>query len=407
MLLSRRSILLLPLLAAAARPALAAAKPFPHHTAYAQGTLLPSHVTRQQMDDAVARHYAAWKLAYLGSDANGSFVLYDEAKQATVSEAHGYGMVLAAYMGEQPLFNSMFSYFKAHPSVLTPRLMAWKQTLVNGQMVNIRKANSATDGDLDIAYALLLAHVQWGSASTVNYRAEALKLTQAILNHEVNQTTVTLKVGDWATGTNSRYTRSSDFMTGHLLAFAKYDTANAAKWRALHNSIVRIVNHQFRNGSGKTGLMPDFMVKSGANFVPVPGKYIESKHDGDNHYNACRTAWRTPMSYLLHGRHGMKEVFRTQSRWIRTKTGGKPARIRAGYYVRNGINGKAYANHRDLAFTAPYLVTAVAAGAGNQAWINALWDSITGNDFGLTTGYFGDSIRMQVLLVASGNWWAP
>ena len=46
-------------------------------------------------------------------------------------------------------------------------------------------------------------------------------------------------------------------------------------------------------------------------------------------------------------------------------------------------------------------------GAAGQAWLNSLWDSITGGDFGIETDYYGDSIRLQVLLTVSGNWWSP
>ena len=44
---------------------------------------------------------------------------------------------------------------------------------------------------------------------------------------------------------------------------------------------------------------------------------------------------------------------------------------------------------------------------GNQEWLNKLWSSITGGGAPLAVDYYGDAIRLQVLLVVSGNWWLP
>ena len=381
-------------------------RPFPYHATYVTGIIKPSHVTQKNMDRAVMRHYAAWKTSYLRNLGGEYWVKYI-ASNTTVSEAHGYGMVLTAYMDDHAIFDSMLRYFKAHPSRLTPHLMAWKQTYKSGKMVNIDGADSATDGDLDVAYALLLADAQWGSTGTIDYKAEALLVLHDVLAAEVNAPAGTLKVGDWASGKNRTLTRPSDFMTGHMLAFARADAINAVRWLALHAKIAEIVNFQFAHGSGKTGLMADFMVRSGADFVPATGRVLEGKHDGDYSYNACRTPWRLAMSYIVEGNTSIRAALRRQNSWIRKTTSGDPSRIKAGYYVGNGTNGQAFVNYSDLPFTAPFAVTAMLGGARQQGWLNAMWDSITGGDFGPTTEYYGDSIRLQVLLTVSGNWWSP
>ena len=381
-------------------------RPFPFHATYASGVIKPGHVTQASMDRAVKRHYAAWKTRYLRNLGGEYWVKYI-ATNTTVSEAHGYGMVLTAYMDDRAIFDSMWRYFKAHPSRLTPHLMAWKQTLKNGKMVNIEGADSATDGDLDVAYALLLADKQWGSAGTVDYKAEALLVLHDVLKGEFNSATVTLKVGDWATGADANLTRPSDFMSGHMLVFARADAAKQDTWLAIHAKIMEIVNFQFAHGSAKTGLMPDFMVKQGADFVPAIGTVLEGRHDGDYSYNACRTPWRLAMSYIVEGNEQILAVLRRQNGWINKTALGDPSRIKAGYFVGNGTNGQAFVNYSDLPFTAPFAVTAMLGGARQQGWLNAMWDSITGSDFGLTTEYYGDSIRLQVLLTVSGNWWSP
>ncbi|MEJ6020840.1 glycosyl hydrolase family 8 [Ramlibacter sp. PS4R-6] len=385
----------------------APARAFPAHASYTAGVIKPSHVTQAAMDQAVQAHYAAWKGAYIRTTGGqGSWVKYD-ATNSTVSEAHGWGMVIAAYMGDRALFDDMLRYAQAHPSANAPHLMAWKQTLSGGVMKSVEGVDSATDGSMDVAYALLLAHAQWGSAGAYDYKAEALQVTREILAHEVNATAGNLMPGDWAQGSDRVHTRPSDFMTSHLLAFARADTVNAAKWTAVYDTVSAIVNHQYANGSAATGLVPDFMVQSGAAFVPVPGTYLESLHDGDFSYNACRTPWRLAMSHIVDGRTDLLASQRQTATWIAASAKGVPRNIRAGYYVRNGTNGKAFADWDDLAFTAPMAVNAMLGGPSSQEWLNSLWTSITGGDYGPTVDYYGDTIRMQVLLTVSGNWWAP
>jgi endo-1,4-beta-D-glucanase Y len=392
-----------------AQPSLAkaaSARPFPFHTTLAAGVITPTNNTQAQMDAKVRQHYSAWKTNYLSKLGGEYWVKYDKTN-STVSEAHGYGMVLTAYMGDKVIFDSMFRYFRHHPSANAPHLMAWKQMLKNGKMVNVEGADSATDGDMDVAYGLLVADVQWGSTGAINYKAEALKILHDVLAHEVNTQTWTLTPGDWASGSDALHTRPSDFMTGHFLAFAAADVANKTKWNNIYAAVSRMVNYQFQHGSGATGLMPDFLVKSGSNFVPVPGEYLESPHDGDFSYNACRTPWRLSMSHILYGKTDMLTALRKQARWIEAKALKKPSGIMAGYFVRNGKNGDAFVDFSDLAFTAPFAVDAMLGGSQSQAWLNSLWTSITGGDFGLKNDYYGDTVRMQVLLTVAGDWWHP
>ncbi len=385
----------------------AAARPFPQHVTYTTGTIKPTHVTQAAMDAKVSEQYTLWKANYLRTDGGqGAWIKYDDTN-STVSEAHGYGMVLAAYMADKTTFDSMHGYFTKHPSKYGPHLMAWKQTLKNGVMTDVEGQVSATDGDLDVAYALLLAHVQWGSAGSVDYKARALEVMHDILQWDVNPTYWNLNVGDWTRSDDLNYTRSSDFMGGHILAFARHDTANAAKWNKVYEAVSQAVNDQFTHGSEKTGLMPDFMVRSGKLWVPVTGRWLETKNDGDFFWNASRTPWRLAASWLNDGRTDMKASQQKMAQWIRTKTAGVPRKVRDGYYIKNGPNGQQMDKQRDLVFTAPMAVNAMFGGPEGQAWLNSLWTSITGGDYPATVEYYGDAVRLQALLTVSGNWWTP
>lgn len=382
--------------------------PFPQHVAYTAGVLKPTHVSQAAMDAAVVHHYKAWQSHYVkslvDSDPVQMWIKYDKT-DSTVSEAMGYGMVLAAYMGDQAELDAMFYYVKAHPSSIGKNLLAWKQKLKNGVMKNVQGQDSATDGDMDVAYAMILADRQWGSSGSINYRDQALLILADIMTYCVNPTDWNLLMGDWALEKDTTHSRPSDFMVDHLLAFAAFDTVRADRWMKVYDRITETVNHQFSNGSNATGLMADFYVKDGSHFVPVTGKYLESPHDGDYSYNSCRTPWRLPMAYILSGKSDIHRSQQKMAEWIALKTENDPSKIRAGYCVRNGINGAAFVDYDDLAFTAPFAVNAMLG--GNQEWLNKLWSSITGVGAPLAVDYYGDAIRLQVMLVVSGNWWLP
>jgi endo-1,4-beta-D-glucanase Y len=386
-----------------------AAKAFPQHVAYAGSVINPTNATRAAMDSAVNAHYCAWKSAYVKSlDTRPvqKWIKYDSTN-STISEAMGYGMVIAAYMGDRADFDAMYYYTLAHPTIRSQCLLAWKQTLRNGRMADVEGADSATDGDLDVAYSLLLADAQWGSSGAIDYKQRALDVLHAILRYEVNQSEWILLCGDWAASTDT-HTRPSDFMIDHILVFAEADAANAAKWTNIYSKINAIVNYQFdAGGSIDTGLMGDFYVKSGSSYVPVSGEWLESAHDGDFGYNSCRTPWRLAMAYIAKGEIALLAQQQKQASWIRTKTGGISTNIMAGYYVKNGINGNAYESYDDLCFTVPFAVNAMLGGSAGQAWLNVLWTSIAGEDYGATTDYYGDAIRLQAMIVVSGNWWLP
>jgi len=113
------------------------------------------------------------------------------------------------------------------------------------------------------------------------------------------------------------------------------------------------------------------------------------------------------MSYIVNGRTDMLSSQQKTASWIRGKTSITPNKVRAGYYIKNGTNGNSYVSYDDLAFTAPMAVNAMLGGSAGQTWLNNLWTSITGGDYGSHVDYYGDTIRLQVLLTVSGNWWTP
>eukprot|EP00039_Didymoeca_costata_P013845 m.216817 g.216817 ORF g.216817 m.216817 type:complete len:232 (-) comp15882_c0_seq7:197-892(-) len=171
---------------------------------YQVGTLFPTVGTRQQRDDAVTTLYEEWKTKYLRSSCETGeyYVQYvDEGNgQATVSEAHAYGMLISVYMagydnGSKAIFDGLVLYWRSHRSIINNQCMGWKQETCS----NINFATAATDGDMDIAYAFLLADVQWTSNGVINYRSEASDIiTGCIQKDQVTTDGKLVLLGDWA-----------------------------------------------------------------------------------------------------------------------------------------------------------------------------------------------------------------
>jgi endo-1,4-beta-D-glucanase Y len=101
-------------------------------------------------------------------------------------------MVIAAYMADHADFDALFHYTKAHPSRIGKNLTAWKQSLKDGSMHNVSGADSATDGDMDIACRLIDAAVDAGAdiVKFQTFSAERLvtKHAQKASYQKANQT---------------------------------------------------------------------------------------------------------------------------------------------------------------------------------------------------------------------------
>ncbi|MFI9628547.1 glycosyl hydrolase family 8 [Streptomyces sp. NPDC052042] len=403
--------LLLPLLppssstAAQAAAAAGPAVPFGSHTfPYAAGTLKPSG-SRSALDQAVVKTYNAWKAAFVKKNCgNGWYeVISPDADHPYVAEAQGYGMVVTATMaGADPdaktIFDGLVKYVLAHPSVNNSNLLAAEQ---NSSCKSVNGSDSATDGDLDVAFGLLLADKQWGSSGTYNYKDLAVKRINAIKKSEINPTTHLTLLGDWSGSGESHYwmTRSSDWMLDHFRAFKK--ATGDGTWDTVRTAHQKLITEQQSKYAASTGLLADFVVNTNGTAKPAPGEVLEGPNDGDYAWNACRDPWRIGADAVTSGDSASLASARKMNSWIKSKTGGDPNKIVSGYR----LNGSAFDSGRDMAFTAPFAVAAL-TDPGSQAWLDALWKKMAGTAID-PGSYYGGSIQLQSMIVASGNYWVP
>ena len=375
-----------------------------HQFPYAAGMLTPSG-SQTTLDQKVVDYYNSWKSAFVKQNCgNGWYqIISPDADHPYVAEAQGYGMVITATMaGADPnaktIFDGLVKYMLAHPSVNNADLLAAEQ---DTSCKSVNGSDSATDGDMDVAYGLLMADKQWGSTGTYNYKQLAVKHINAIKASEINPNTNLLTFGDWSTSGDSTYnmSRTSDWMIDHFRAF-KAATGNSA-WdtiRAKHQTVTTSLQVNYASA---TGLLPDFVINTNSSPKPAAGQVLEDPNDGQFWWNACRDPWRIGADAVTSGDSASLASARKLNTWIKSKTGGNASSIATGYK----LNGTAIDSSSDAAFFAPFAVTAM-TDSGSQAWLDAIWNKMLTTPVD-TSSYYAASIQLQVMITVTHNHWVP
>lgn len=374
-----------------------------HRQAYVSGTLSPS-VGRASADQSTASFYNSWKQRYLKTACkSGEYrIKADTGDAYVVSEGQGYGMLITVMMAgndpqAQTYFDGLHRYNRGHPSVNDPDLLAWAQDV---NCKNVVGADSATDGDLDIAYALLLADAQWGSAGSINYLSEARKVIAAIRRSNVHPTTKLVNLGDWVDSSSPTYynsTRSSDWMLGHFRAFGA--KLGDSYWTGVLDAHQNLIVKMQSTYAPNTGLLPDFIVNTNTTARPAPAGFLEGDYDGAYSWNAGRVPWRIGIDAAVSGDTRSRTAARKLSQWIRVKAGNNPSNVKAGYK----LDGSVIDNYNEVFFTAPFAVAAT-VDPDAQVWLDKLWTYMA---TGAPGDYYGDSVKLLSMLAVSNNWIKP
>ncbi len=382
-------------------------KPFPQHVKYFAGTIKPNHVSQTQLDNAVETFYTQWKKRFIKNMPGKpeSYVWFEGVgKKQCVSEGQGYGMIITALMAgydasAKVTYDNLFRYYKSHPDKRSKYLMAWAQ-YTNGKSSD---ATSATDGDMDIAYSLLLADKQWGSKGPINYLQVGRDMIGDIMKLDINHKTWSILLCDGIEAESKDYfdMRSSDFMPAHFKAF--YSATHDLRWNKVTDANYKLFNSLQDSYSPDAGLVPDFIVNINKKAKPAPPHFLESKYDGYYNYNACRVPWRIATDYLLTGDKRSKTMVDRINRWLRETTNNNTYNLAAGYTLAGAdIKGR---NFEALSFIAPFAVSAI-VDQKNQVWLNKVWDYLTA--FKLKNfDYYDNTIKLLDMIIISGNYWEP
>lgn len=402
----------------------------------------PNHISQAEMDSAISDLYFYIRDTYIaeaGSTPGAYYVLSGmgtggAAELITHSEAHGYGMLASVLMaGSGPLadseakqyYDGMYRFYDAHRSVQSEDLMSWQVLTDGAGGESFEHDYNATDGDMDIAYSLILAHYQWGSNGEINYLKEAKRMIEkGIKPFNINPETMRTQLGDWewyyhqgsyewyqdwSNGSGewvqdtSRWiilddyywsTRPSDWMSGHMHAYAEH--TNDPFWTEAADTIYSLTENFLANYS-PTGLMVDFV--DGVSGGPASEFYIgEFKETNQYFENACRTPWRFATDYAHYGSRTSYNAVNGMVEFIRNKTNEDPAKITWGYDITTG--DELYPDTQSNRFSAP-LVAGSIVDASHQQFLNDGWDYISTQ----RESYYSDYLTLLSMLLISGNWW--
>ena len=349
-------------------------KPFPHPAAYVAG-VTPTGVTSADASTI----YAKWKREYLKSDCgDGTYrVEFQSPPGSTVSEGVGYGMLLTVYFGDRAEFDGLWKF--ARKNFNANGLLGWKVTCA-GFDRSVGGSGSATDGDADMALALVAAVDQWGEA----YRPPALEYLKSMKSHDFTTCGATGRAmatnGDWDKGCSA--SNSSYWTPGYDRVFE--ELTHDPFWRQAANDAATL---WLANRNPTTGLV--------ANAVDQDGAAAAGQSHVD--YNGCRVPWRAVLDYLWFGTASAKSVADKITDWVDARG---PDGLFDGYNTDGTGRVGSRWNGSDC-FNGGYATAAMAKSQDRVDRFAKYFMSLS------VDNYYETSLRALYALMLSGNFWKP
>lgn len=283
----------------------------------------------------------------------------------TVSEGMGYGMLMAAYLDNDPnVVKKLWNYVASHLDA--KGLMHWKID-ANNKVIG---HNAASDGDVDIALALVKAHTRWPTWGFGNLGKTYIN---RILQHETDASG--LKPGDVWGGINGQ-NNPSYYATSYFPVFKAF-TGNAA-WDTVRDRCYQNLQYSYYTYA----LVPEWTSGSTGK-IYGPDEYT---------YNACRTPWRLALDYLWFGDPRGKAWSIKFSKFFHNK-GGVPA-IRNGY---KASTGQPIVSYKTVTFVGAVGCAAMAAG-----YTTLMNDVYTYTKNAYAPGYYDGALKVLYLMVMTG-----
>lgn len=368
------------------------AYPFPQNQK-GSNCILPSSYDNAKVSTA----YQQWKTTTVTSDGAGGFLRVKKPDSGTVigssvSEGIGYGMILAATMDDQALFDGLWKYEQLHLD--SNGLMNWEigpdgNTTSGG-------TGAATDGDEDMAWALVMADRQWGGKGTLSdtYLNTAKQLINLIWTYEVDQTRAyMLKPGDsWG---NVDVTNPSYFAPAYYRVFGQV-TGKSSDWSKVVSGNYDILEKSLNatSGNATNGLVPAWCNSSGTPVQAFSGAPMYFQND------ATRVPFRVGEDYCWSGEPRAKSYLDKITSFY---VGVGVANIVDGY----DLNGtphpdKATGGLQAASFVGPAGVGAM-SDAKYQSFLDQAYAAVATLNLTAGTIYYQKSWTALSLLMMTGN----
>jgi endo-1,4-beta-D-glucanase Y len=241
---------------------------------------------------AVRALYARWKTDLLTDSGAGGFQRVRRPNSGTQldstnSEGIAYGMLISVYMDDRATFDALWQYERLHLGA--NGLMEW-EIAADGSVLG---TGAATDGDEDMAFALVMAHARWRDA---HYLEAAKAQIELIWRVEVDHTRGDqLMPGDQFDG--AQVINLSYFAPAFYRVFGAA-TGREAEWARVVDSgyAALAATLNATNGNRESGLVPAWSTPEGVPLAPP-----NTGHPTHHQLDSCRTPFRLAQDYCWFG----------------------------------------------------------------------------------------------------------
>ncbi len=321
----------------------------------------------------VAEWYQNWKGRYLQS-CNGMVMPSTENGSVSKVEAQGFAMIAVAYMADKETFDGLYAFYNSKLQSSSCGLSAW-QSSCGG----VQDAGAATDGDIDVASALIVAHWQWPEDG---YDEQAITIIDRLRDVLVECGNLTALYPGCSAGRpwgGCDETDISYYSPGFFRYFARLTGDDIWEKLADDTSIIR------DNAAHETtGLVPDWQ--------SVGGRAGAGSRVGHYGFDAVRAPFKQALDFIWHGNEPTRAWCEKITTWANSVGA---ARLVDGYQ----LDGNAVGRTHNMAVVG---ALAVCASANTQPIVDALVaESGRLRDDFWYSGYLGN----LYLLAMTGNMW--
>jgi hypothetical protein len=228
------------------------------------------------------RAFHAWRSEIVTADGARGFLRArrpdtpDGVPNSTVSEGIAYGMIIAVMMDDQALFDAFYQYASCFEN--KNGLMDWYIAPDGESRLGL---GGATDSDEDIAWALVMAHRQWGGYGALadSYLTLAKRQIERVWACEVDHAeyaNMLLPGDDWR-GRN--VFNPSYFAPQQYRIFA--EISGNSGWNAVIDRGYAIVNSSLNaaQGNAQNALVPAWCDAAGTPVEAFPGAMTNYQYD--------------------------------------------------------------------------------------------------------------------------------
>ncbi len=346
--------------------------PFPQNADYGNGI--------EVSDKAAAANHLKSAFSYYYSTlynekGNYACIRADPGDGQCFSEGVGYGMLMMVYFSDntksyQGEFDKIWALYKA--AVDSDGLMNWKIGEANPS--NVWGEHAATDAEMDVAAALIMAAYQFGNESYLN---EAKDLLKKVKDKEFESNGLHKPGNNWNDKKNPSYVAPA-----YYRLFAAVDTDNAEFW----NTTSMNANYtllEANSNSTSTGLFDNWCDASGRGL------------DGYYGYDAARTPWRLAQDFYWFGEPRAQTMLNKLGAWVSSQSASS---VGGSISTSGGMGG----DHNNTFVST--LMSSLVANSSYQAKLDEYWgESVNTTNSDANQKYFQKSMEILNGLLVSGN----